>query len=96
MRKNKQKSPRFPQKLKGGSAAFALGASLLLPSGEATATQPTLDSPQQTISQRIARVREQLRRQDNLDAPAPASNTLRDYKQLSQYPWANWPNWRNW
>ncbi len=92
---NEKKKNKRNRKLKQGSAALAIGASLLLPSPKAIAAKSTVGPSTPTIQERIQAIREKLGQSVDRQQVDTNKNTLRSGpKLLSQ--WSNgWNNWRN-
>lgn len=90
------KYSQLSKRLRESSTALAIGASLLLPSVEATAAKPKVVPSKPTVRERIVTVREKLGQSVGRQQVDPDSNTPQsEPKLLSQWP-NSWNNWRNW
>jgi len=84
--------------LKDSSAAMLMGIGILLPSPESPkGANPPSTSDKQTIEQRVATVRRDLRDQQPGQSVNVDESDQTSTKKLTQwYNWPNWPNWYNW
>jgi hypothetical protein len=89
---------RLLRYLKDIFTALLMGVGILLPPpGSGSMTKPPPASEKQTIQQRVANIREHVRREQLRQQANQIDDNSgqRSDEKLSQY-WPNWPNWNNW
>jgi hypothetical protein len=85
------------EKLQVSAAALTISTVFVLAPVNAEATKSGTAPPKQTIANRIAHIREQLKhRQEPGDQTATQTSTNEDMTRIQWPNWPNWPNGRNW
>jgi hypothetical protein len=85
------------EKLQVSAAALTISTVFVLAPVNAEAIKSDAAPQKQTIANRIAHIREQLKnRKEHSDQTPKQTPADEDITHIQWRNWPNWPNWRNW